>query len=469
MSEFRSSGPDRLASSLILPFVVVALFHASTACAFGAYSPAESAAVARRAWGEAREARTGKRYPEVLVLAERAHAAWPAQWVYAYGLASVGALAGDGAACARGLGHLAEIGGGPNLAPDTTLVAFARSAAGRAAGADVALARVEANGVSRPRSTIAIAFPAADSALWPEGLAHDHATGRTFVAGVRAGRVAVVAKDGKVRDFVRADVDVPWSAMAVAVDAPRGLLWVTTAALPQGAGYVRADSGRAALLAFDLATGASRSRHDLPAAAGGHVPGDVCVAADGDVFVSDSLHPAIYRLRAGVLAVWSTDPAFRSLQGQALAPDQKTLYVADYSHGLAAIDRASGKVTWLPGPTGGGSTLGLDGLIGWEDDLVGVQNGIAPPHVVRITLARGADGSPVAVRSVVEVDRNLEFADEPTLLARVGDGLVYVANSQWEKYEEDGTRRPGTTLEAPRLLRLRMIPAREAPAGSPAR
>ena len=445
-----------------LPAVVLALGLAApgaldplAACAAPvAYAPAESAAVARRAWGQARAARAEKRHDEALALASRAHAAWPGQWAYAYGLASIAALARDGATCARGLGDLAALGAGPDLARDTTLVTFARSAAGRAAGADAALARVEANAVSRPRSQVALVCPAADSALWPEGIAFDPATGRTFIAGVRDGRV-VVFGSGKFRDFVRAGVDVPWSALAVAVDAPRGLLWVTTAAMPQHARYAIADSGRAALLAFDLASGAPRARHDLPATAEGHVPGDVCVAADGDVYVSDSVHPAIWRLRDGTVTAWATDPGFRSLQGQALSADQKTLFVADYSHGLAAIDRASARVTWLPGPSNGGSALGIDGLVAWEDDLVAVQNGIVPPRVVRIELVRDGTGAPVAVRAVREVDRNLEFADEPTLLARQGDGgLIYVANSQWEKYGEDGVRRPGARLEPPRLLRL---------------
>jgi len=118
-------------------------------------------------------------------------------------------------------------------------------------------------------------------------------------------------------------------------------------------------------------------------------------------------------------------------------------------------------VTWLPG---GGSALGIDGLVADEDTLFAVQNGIVPPRVIRIELARDAAGAPVAVRAVREVDRNLELADEPTLLVRHGDGgLVYVANSQWEKYGEDGARRPGTRLEPPRLLRLGARALRPAP------
>src|SRR5690349_11505272 len=58
-----------------------------------AASPADSAAVARNEWRAAREARfRGEKVPAMLH-AERAHEAWPMQWYYAYGLASLAAEA----------------------------------------------------------------------------------------------------------------------------------------------------------------------------------------------------------------------------------------------------------------------------------------------------------------------------------------------------------------------------------------
>ena len=32
------------------------------------------------------------------------------------------------------------------------------------------------------------------------------------------------------------------------------------------------------------------------------------------------------------------------------------------------------------------------------------------------------------------------------------DAFVYLANSQWEKYDDAGARKPGIALTAPRLL-----------------
>jgi hypothetical protein len=53
------------------------------------------------------------------------------------------------------------------------------------------------------------------------------------------------------------------------------------------------------------------------------------------------------------------------------------------------------------------------------------------------------------------LDRNWRLADEPTIGTLVGDDFVYVANSQWEKYTDDGRRKPGVPLTAPVLLAVK--------------
>ncbi len=48
------------------------------------------------------------------------------------------------------------------------------------------------------------------------------------------------------------------------------------------------------------------------------------------------------------------------------------------------------------------------------------------------------------------------LADEPTIATVVGHDLIYVANSQWEKYDDQGRRKPGTTLAPTVLLALKI-------------
>jgi hypothetical protein len=50
------------------------------------------------------------------------------------------------------------------------------------------------------------------------------------------------------------------------------------------------------------------------------------------------------------------------------------------------------------------------------------------------------------------LDRNTAVADEPTIGTMVGDDFIYVANSQWEKHDDNGVRLSGTVLRRPVLL-----------------
>jgi hypothetical protein len=410
----------------------------------GRYAPAESAAVARAEWAAMRKARAAGDHRAAVAHAKRAHLAWPGQWVYAYGLASTSAAIGDAPMVWYALNQLFALGAAPDLSRDTTLVAFSQSAIAGKTGIPQAMLNIRVRSGPGMKGIPAFSLPAADSTFWPEGIAYDSTSRAFYLTGVREGRVVRVDRDRRPHEFAR--VERGWSALAVAVDPARDLVWATSAALPQSVGYAPADSGRAAILAFDRSTGDRRLRFELPAASEGHVPGDIQVAPDGDVFVSDSAHPAIYRIHGGKLETFVTDPGFRSLQGQALSMDSKVLFVADYSHGIAAIDRATRVVRWIPSRAKG-STLGVDGLLSWGSSLIGVQNGIVPPRVVLFTLDQSGD-----ITAVDEVVRDPVHADEPTMLVRAENQVLFVANSQWEKYDDRGVRRPGTRLEPARVL-----------------
>ncbi len=424
------------------------------------YAPADSAAVARAAWHDARVAGAAGDAAKARALVRRAHAAWPSQWVYAYGLASMAAQAGDSTEAARALEDLARIGAGPDLARDSALTALGA----RATTVGAALQHVAGNRVAVPRSDLAVTFALDDTLFYPEGLAVDPRDGTLFVASVRQRKVAIIERGNPPRDWAAGKDAGLDAVLAVAVDPIRERVWVTSAALPQMEGYAPADSGRAAIDCFDRRTGRRLRHYPLPPAPEGHVPGDVLVTPQGDVYVTDSNHPAIYlvtwEMADGAPArEWMTNPAFRSLQGQALSSNGSVLFVADYSHGIAAIRRATREIVWLKPPPGQ-CLLGIDGMARHGRDLVGVQNGIDPPRIVRVRLDEsGRDALGVSVFHVLGVetiDRRIPLADEPTMGVVDGDTFVYVADSQWEKYDDAGHRKPGTRLAQPILLKVEL-------------
>lgn len=232
----------------------------------------------------------------------------------------------------------------------------------------------------------------------------------------------------------------------MAVDSARGTLWVATTALPRMEGYAAADSGRVGVYGFDLETGRlARKAWMARDSSAAHTFGDVAIAPNGDVYVSDSQAPWILEMRAGSdsLVPVLTHPLFRSLQGMAITPDGATMYVADYSHGLLRVSLASKTVSVLAAPPGV-TLLGVDGLYWHRGALIGVQNGVMPARVVRFCL----DPSGRSVRRLEVLDRNPAVADEPTLGAIEGDSFVYIATSEWEKYDDAGKRIAGTKLRS---------------------
>ena len=375
----------------------------------------------------------------------RAADAWPTQQVYLEASAKLAAMAGDTADVARWLDGLAALGIGTDVRTDTVFRALAAAPAFVAAAArlDTATAPVVR---SRVRLTVA------DTALHPEGIAFDSRHGRWFVGSVRQRRVVAVQRDGRTHDFVSPRSDGLAGVFGMAVDSVRRVLWVATTALPRMEGFTPADSGRVGVYGYDLDTGRLKRSAWMPRdSSTAHTFGDVAIAPNGDVYVSDSEAPWIFRLAIGSdsLERFVSHPLFRSLQGMAITPDGATMYVADYSHGLLSVSLASRTVTPL-GASGTMTLLGVDGLYWHRGALVGVQNGVIPARVVRFCL----DPAGRSVRRLEMLDRNPAVADEPTLGAVVGDSLFYVATSAWEKYDDSGNRIAGTRLRAVTVLGL---------------
>jgi sugar lactone lactonase YvrE len=238
----------------------------------------------------------------------------------------------------------------------------------------------------------------------------------------------------------------------MAVDTARRTLWVATTALPRVEGFAASDSGRVGVYGYDLESGRLRRKAWMPRDSSTvHTFGDVAVASNGDVYVSDSQAPWIAKLTLGAdsLERFATHPLFRSLQGMAITADDRTMFVADYSHGLLRVDLSSRSVTVLGSPVSA-TTLGVDGLYLHRGALIGVQNGVTPPRLVRFCL----DASARRVSRMETLDRNPSIVDEPTLGAVVGDSVFYVATSEWEKFDDSGKRVAGPALRPAMVVGL---------------
>lgn len=400
----------------------------------------DSATAARAAWSQAVAATRRNDFAAAMRHVERAAHAWPVLERYIWYRAVFAAALRDSATVRIALTDYAALRLGRDVRNDTSFAAF-RGARWFAAIANQHDANRAPFVTSQLRATLA------DSSLWPEGVDFDPRTRKWYVTSVRHRTIVEISPDGAERELLPRHSAGLGSMLGVRVDTGRSVLWATTAGLSQMAGYTAADSGIAALIRVRLSDGTVERRWDLPSTAK-HVAGDVVVAPGGDVFVSDSFDPVVYRLRAGADTLEALrHPLFRSPQGMAPTPDGRFLYIADYSHGIVRLDLASGSIIRVAEPPRV-VTLGCDGIAWHDGALIAVQNGVAPARIVRFALdARGE-----RITSARVLDQNTTIADEPTIGTVVGDEFVYVANSQWEKYTPQGARRPGASLKRPVLL-----------------
>ena len=408
----------------------------------------DSATAARDAWRRGAAAFNANDMRAAHTELKRAALAWPTQPEYLWGRVISAARIADTADVIAGLMGYVNIGLGRMVHSDTTLRRYHAIPAVRAAEA-----KMEANIAPRVKSHRVASM--ADSTFWPEGVDFDARTGNFYVASIRHRTVAELRPDGTTRElWARGRPDLG-AMMGVRVDMQRGVLWATTSGVPQTSGYLPADSGIAALLRIRIADGVIERRWDIPPAPGGHALGDLAVSAQGDVFMTDSNHPVLYRLRSGGDTLeHMTSPLFRSLQGMAPTPDGRTLYVADYSHGLLRVDLRDGQVVRLDDAPGS-TSIGCDGIVlDRTGAIIAVQNGVSPARIMRFVI----DSNRTRITRTEVLDRNSANADEPTIGTLAHGVFVYVANSQWDKYDSEGKRRPTVPLTAPLLLGVPLPP-----------
>jgi hypothetical protein len=219
------------------------------------------------------------------------------------------------------------------------------------------------------------------------------------------------------------------------LDEKTGTLWAATAALPEMRGYTEADKGRAALVAIDLASGQVRRTYSAPADGREHVFGDVLLASDGTVYVSDSGPAVIWRLVPGAadLEMWLDCDHCVNLQGMVESADHRSLIFADYLTGLWRADLASKALDHFPSLPD--QTLhGLDSLYAVPGGLIATQNGTQPQRVVRLSL--DATGRPSALR-VLETGH--PDMNDLSLGTVSDDRFFFIGNSGWALFGQPDT------------------------------
>ncbi|MEO5960130.1 MAG: hypothetical protein ABIZ49_00760 [Opitutaceae bacterium] len=302
-----------------------------------------------------------------------------------------------------------------------------------AKGFDAVIKKLAAN--LQPKGRGEIAFSLREVTGLIEGIAWREKTGEFFFSDVNGRAVWTRNKDGTLKRFTPENDDL-WGVFGLAVDEAGGALWAATAAVPAMRGFTPDQDGTAGLVELDLTTGAVRRTIPVvrrPGDQESHILGDLALAPDGSVYVTDSGGPTIWRLPAGgsVLEPWLESREFMSLQGIVVAGGGAALIVSDHANGLLRVDLGARSVRRLDSAET--SLIGLDGLaLARNGDVVAIQNGLRPNRVLRLAFDDGAEN--ISRVTVVESAHLTMAAPSLGCIATDGD-FFFVGNAGWTRFE----------------------------------
>jgi sugar lactone lactonase YvrE len=295
------------------------------------------------------------------------------------------------------------------------------------------------------------AFTIKDRTLHVECIAAGKNKKEFYVGSIHKRKIVHVDEKGNASDFVASGADGLTSVFGIKVDAAKNVLWACASPVEQTEGF---DSTlTSAIYKYNLKSKKLIQKF-LPEKPGGHVFGDLVLAPDGGVFVSDSRDGGIYKVNesAGKVETFFTSEEFWSLQGITFSTDGQYLFIADYVKGLYRLDMKDKSLKRL-NQLLDVSTKGIDGLTYTNNGLIAVQNGISPMRVTHYRLNKEQDG----VTGYSIIDRAHPAFNEPTIGCMSENYFYYVANSLWSGYTEDHTLKSPDKLQDVVILRAPVV------------
>lgn len=295
------------------------------------------------------------------------------------------------------------------------------------------------------------AFIVKDRSLHIECIAAGRNKNEFYLGSIHKRKIIHVNTKGELKDFTKTAADGLTSVFGIKVDAKRNLLWACSSPLEETEGY---DSTLAsAVFKYDLKSGKLIQKYQ-PKVIAGHIFGDLTLAPDGSVYVSDSRDNHIYKVSesSGTLEDFFSSEEFWNLQGITFSNDGRFLFIADYIKGIYRLEIKTKSLKRLDQALDI-STKGIDGLTYTSNGLIAIQNAILPMRVTHYRLNKDQDG----VTGYSIIDRGHPAFNEPTIGCVNDNYFYYVANSMWSGYTEDHKLKPQDKLQDVVILKAPFV------------
>ena len=167
-----------------------------------------------------------------------------------------------------------------------------------------------------PEKELPNTYPLQETSLYPEGIVYSAETEVTYVGSYFKGKIITVDLSGNMSDFVIDESLVAVVGMAVDKENNRLLVCNSDAGIS-----LKSDTSTigqlAEVIVYDLITGGKLKTIDLSGLfPGGHFLNDLVLDDNGNIYVTDSFSPVIYKIDENDNpSVFVTNPAFEVPQG----------------------------------------------------------------------------------------------------------------------------------------------------------
>jgi hypothetical protein len=265
---------------------------------------------------------------------------------------------------------------------------------------------------------------------------------------MRKGKILRVDAKGNASDFIVPRQDGLWEIIGIKVHPTRRMLWVCSFDGPELEGHKTSDTNASGVFVFNLDTGKLVRKWVLDVPGEVHGFNDVTLTRGNDAYVTHMLQEAaIYRItqQDQKLELFVKTEGLTYVNGITMTPDEKTLFVAG-NEGVQAIDVATRKARMLVVPEGVEMGM-IDGLYYHRGSLVAVRG----TSINRYRL----DDAHTRVLLLEVVEKDHPLMNVPTTGVIVGEDFFYVANSQLDFVNPDGTLMTDK-LSEPAILKLKL-------------
>ncbi|HEX6431216.1 MAG TPA: hypothetical protein VF008_26180 [Niastella sp.] len=260
----------------------------------------------------------------------------------------------------------------------------------------------------------------------PEGITINPAKGMIYVSSIALKKIIAIDHDGFHKDFIKSGQDEFLEGLGMKIDSKTQWLWVVSNQKQDNWFISRVH-------AFDIKTGSVKQKYVIKDTVR-HLLNDLILHPDGKIYITDTYDASIYEVDPlrQQLNLFVRDSLIAWPNGITYNAKGK-LYVATYSHGLMQLDLLTKKITPLKGYTDSTMAYNLDGLVFWNNNIIGVYNG-AKTNKDNSILQYALNNSGDKIVSEKIIDKGNELFHDPTTAAILGNKLYVLANSYLGEY-----------------------------------